>query len=92
MLQTQQIFPTVFWAFGVHGSGQAFDGHPGWDIEYRIGASIIAPADGTILNIAPDVENPLFYTVRMEHRGNNYWYNTALYTTKLTRQDFIGSK
>src|SRR5689334_997482 len=27
------------WPFGVHGGSHAVDGHPGWDIEYRAGAS-----------------------------------------------------
>lgn len=28
------------WPFGVHGSSHAVDGHPGFDVEYRVGASV----------------------------------------------------
>ena len=34
------------WPYGVHGGGHALDGHGGFDVEYRIGAPVLAAADG----------------------------------------------
>src|SRR5688572_27577948 len=31
--------------FGYHGADHAEDGHPGWDVEYRIGGVVRAAAD-----------------------------------------------
>jgi hypothetical protein len=44
---------TVFgiWPFGVHGGDHALDGHPGWDVEFRPGATLRAPADGVVANV-----------------------------------------
>jgi hypothetical protein len=42
------------WPFGVHGSSHAVDGHPGFDVEYRVGASVRAAADGTLQNLSVD--------------------------------------
>lgn len=42
------------WPFGVHGGGHATDGHPGWDVEFRPGAQVLAAADGTVQNAMPE--------------------------------------
>lgn len=34
--------------YGYHGADHAEDGHPGWDIEYRIGGTVRAAAAGTV--------------------------------------------
>lgn len=55
------------WPFGVHGGGHALDGHPGWDIEYRPGANVLAAADGSILNALPEPGGNGRFTVRINH-------------------------
>ena len=54
------------WPFGVHGGGHASDGHPGWDVEYRPGASVRAAADGLVLNAMQEPSGSRF-TVRINH-------------------------
>lgn len=39
--------------FGVHIGDHAIDGHPGWDIEYAVGATVVASADGTVQSVLP---------------------------------------
>jgi hypothetical protein len=46
------------WPFGVHGSSHAFDGHPGFDFEYRYGAPVLAVIDATVSNRHPDSNSP----------------------------------
>jgi hypothetical protein len=46
------------WPFGVHGSSHAFDGHPGFDFEYRLGAPVLAVVDATVNNRHPDSNAP----------------------------------
>lgn len=53
------------WPFGVHGGDHALDGHPGWDIEFRPGALLRAPADGTVGNIQRDARNTI--TMSIDH-------------------------
>src|ERR1043166_9508056 len=36
------------WPYGVHGGGHAVDGHGGFDIEYRIGAPVLAASAGVV--------------------------------------------
>jgi hypothetical protein len=57
---------TVFgiWPFGVHGGDHASDGHPGWDVEFRPGALLRAPADGIVGNVNP-VGNT--FTLAIDH-------------------------
>ena len=40
--------------FGHHGAVYAEEGHPGWDVEYRIGGIVRAAADGTVQSVFPD--------------------------------------
>lgn len=53
------------WPFGVHGGNHALDGHPGWDIEYRPGANVLAAASGTVLHAMQETGGR--YTVRINH-------------------------
>ena len=64
------------WPFGVHGSSHAADGHPGFDIEFRPGASVLAAADGTVQNVSPDSETAGRYTIRLNHTVGGRSYAT----------------
>lgn len=55
------------WPFGVHGGGHAVDGHPGWDVEFRPGAAVLAAADGTVQNALPELSGGGRFTVRVNH-------------------------
>lgn len=58
------------WPFGVHGSVHAIDGHPGFDFEYRAGASVLAAADGVVDNRIPDAHDPSRFSVQLRHHRN----------------------
>ena len=55
------------WPFGTHGGGHALDGHPGWDVEFRPGANVLAAADGAVLNALPEAGSGGRFTVRINH-------------------------
>lgn len=55
------------WPFGVHGGGHALDGHPGWDVEFRPGANVLAAADGSVQNAVPEPDGGGRFTVRINH-------------------------
>jgi hypothetical protein len=59
------------WPFGVHGGGHASDGHPGWDVEFRPGATLRAPADGTVQSVTADPNAPSLFTLQIMH-GTRY--------------------
>jgi len=69
--------------FGYHGADHAADGHPGWDIEYRIGSIVRAAAAGTIGGVLPDSLNPGRFTVTIEHVVGTHFYRTT-YTNLAT--------
>lgn len=60
------------WPFGVHGAGHSFDGHPGWDVEFRPGAMLRAPADGRVLTVVPDPSSAQLFTIQIEHGSSRY--------------------
>ena len=39
--------------FGAHIGDHGIDGHPGWDLEYVIGAPVLAAADGLVQSVTP---------------------------------------
>ena len=39
--------------FGAHIGDHGIDGHPGWDLEYAIGAPVLAAADGLVQSVTP---------------------------------------
>ncbi len=41
-------------SFGAHIGNHGIDGHPGWDVEYRIGASVYTAADGVVQSASTD--------------------------------------
>ncbi len=63
--------------FGYHGADHAEDGHPGWDIEYRIGASVRAAAAGTVQSVFTDPFTPGRFTVQLEHLVGTHHYRTV---------------
>lgn len=64
------------WPFGVHGSSHALDGHPGFDVEFRPGASVRAAADGTVQNVVSDSNTSGRYTIRIDHAVGQQHYAT----------------
>lgn len=64
------------WPFGVHGSSHAFDGHPGFDVEFRPGAQVLAAADGTVLNVVADSQSAGRFTIRLDHAFGSQHYAT----------------
>ena len=69
--------------FGYHGADHAEDGHPGWDIEYRIGGIVRAAAAGTVQSVFPDPFTPGRFTVQLEHLVGTHHYRTV-YTNLAT--------
>ena len=65
------------WPFGVHGSSHAVDGHPGWDVEYRPGASVLAAATGTVQSVFADANGSGRVTVQISHAVNGRPYRTV---------------
>ena len=62
--------------FGYHGGGHTEDGHAGWDIEYRIGATVRAAATGTVISVEPDVISLGRTAVVLEHVVGAHFYRT----------------
>lgn len=69
--------------FGYHGADHAEDGHPGWDIEYRIGGIVRAAAAGTVQSVFPDPFTAGRTTVQLEHLVGSHHYRTV-YTNLAT--------
>jgi hypothetical protein len=63
--------------FGYHGADHAEDGHPGWDIEYRIGGVVRAAAAGVVQGVFPDAFTPGRTTVQIEHVVGTHHYRTV---------------
>jgi uncharacterized protein (TIGR03437 family) len=70
--------------FGAHIGNHALDGHPGWDVEYRPGASALAAADGMVQSVFPDPQSGT-RTVQIQHRHYNQVFRTVY--TNLTEVD-----
>ena len=62
--------------FGYHGADHAEDGHPGWDIEYRIGGIVRAAAAGTVQSVFP-IRRRGRFTVQIEHIVGAHHYRTV---------------
>jgi uncharacterized protein (TIGR03437 family) len=52
--------------FGTHIGNHGIDGHPGWDIEYRIGASAYVAADGVVQSVSVESQSGRS-TVQVQH-------------------------
>ena len=65
-------------AFGIHfggtgPGGHGFDGHPGWDVEYRVGAQVRAAADGVVQSVFTDSFINSRSVIQLQHQGGgNY--------------------
>ena len=64
--------------FGIHfggtgPGGHGLDGHPGWDVECRVGALVRAAADGVVQSVFSDSFMPSRFTIQIQHQGGgNY--------------------
>ena len=68
--------------FGIHfggtgAGGHGLDGHPGWDVEFWVGASVRAAADGTVQSVLSDSSAPGKFTVQVQHRDSAGTYRTV---------------
>ena len=63
--------------FGYHGADHALDGHPGWDVEYRIGGLVRAAAAGAVQSVFADPSAPGRSTVQLEHVVGTHFYRTV---------------
>jgi len=69
--------------FGYHAADHAEDGHPGWDVEYRVGGIVRAAAPGTVQSVFPDPSVAGRTTVQIEHLAGSHHYRTV-YTNLAT--------
>jgi len=69
-------FAYGIWPYGVHGGGHAVDGHGGFDIEYRVGAPVLAAADGTVDRVTADAHDPSRRVVHLKHARDRGLYVT----------------
>ncbi|MBI4546272.1 MAG: M23 family metallopeptidase, partial [Gemmatimonadetes bacterium] len=65
------------WPFGVHGGGHASDGHPGWDIEFRVGRKVRAAAAGVVQSVLAEPETPDRVTIQIQHSVGGKAYRTV---------------
>jgi peptidase M23-like protein len=64
------------WPYGVHGGGHAVDGHGGFDIEYRVGAPVLAVTDGVVDSVTADAHDPSRRVVHLKHARDRGQYLT----------------
>ena len=75
--------------FGYHGPEHAADGHPGWDIEYRIGGIVRAAAAGIVENVVPDSVTAGRFTVHLEHIVGAHHYRTTYTNLASVNADIV---
>jgi len=63
--------------FGYHGADHADDGHPGWDVEYRLGGLVRVSAAGIVQSVFPDPNTAGRSTVQIEHVAGTHHYRTV---------------
>ena len=78
--------------FGYHGVDHSEDGHPGWDIEYRVGATVRAAAAGIIESVFPDPFSPGRSTVQIEHVVGTHHYRTVYTNIQALAADIAASQ
>lgn len=64
------------WPYGVHGGGHAVDRHGGLDIEYRVGAPVLAAAAGVVESVIADARDPARKVVHLTHARDRGQYRT----------------
>jgi hypothetical protein len=57
-------------------AGDAVDGHGGFDIEYRVGAPVLAAADGTVDSVTAEAHDPSRRVVHLKHARDRGLYVT----------------
>ena len=67
----------AIWPFGVHDGSHGLDGHLGFDIEYRIGARVLAAADGIVASVTADPHDPSRRVVDLRHPSARGTYTTG---------------
>lgn len=77
--------------FGFHGADHAEDGHPGWDIEYRIGGTVRAAAAGTVLSVFADPSVAGRNSVEIEHGVGTHFYRTVYTNLATVNPDIIAA-
>jgi hypothetical protein len=75
--------------FGYHGADHAEDGHPGWDVEYRLGGTVRAAAAGTVQNVFPDPSTAGRTTVQIEHLVGTHHFRTVYTNLATINSDVI---
>ena len=66
------------WPYGVRGGGHTYDGgHPGWDIEYKFGSFIRAPATGTVQSVHAVPDQPDARVIQIDHLSGTHGYRTV---------------
>lgn len=65
--------------FGVHLADHGVDGHPGWDLEFRPGANVLAAADGTIQSIVEDPQRPGRFVLQLMHEVGSRRFRTVYF-------------
>jgi hypothetical protein len=78
--------------FGYHGADHALDGHPGWDIEYRVGGIVRAAAAGTVQSVFPDAFTPGRFTVQLEHIVGTHHYRTVYTNIGTVSSDIVADE
>jgi len=63
-------------SFGSHIGNHALDGHPGWDVEYRIGATVLAAAGGVVQSLFADPQEGAT-TVQIQHSHGRQTFRTV---------------
>jgi hypothetical protein len=75
--------------FGYHGADHAGAGHSGWDIEYRLGASVRAAAGGVVQAIEPDIIVLGRSRVTIEHALGAHIYRTVYANLSSVREEIV---
>lgn len=90
-IDSADVANTVFGLapFGYHGADHAEDGHPGWDVEYRLGGIVRAAAAGTVMSVFPDPSVAGRSTVQLAHLIGTHHYRTVYTNLQSVNSDVI---
>jgi hypothetical protein len=76
--------------FGVHIADHGVDGHPGWDLQYRIGASVRAAADGRVQTVMQaDPQRPSRFVVQIMHEVGTKGFRTVYFGVESPRPEIV---
>lgn len=90
-IETGDSANTVFGIgpYGYHGADHAEDGHPGWDIEYRVGGIVRAAAAGRVMSVFADAFTSGRTTVQLEHIVGAHHYRTVYTNIATVAADIV---